>query len=403
MVKTELRYAIWVAYSKKDAYGRGLIEDFNDLEIDHIIPKSIDEVSLSQKIAKYNLGEDFNFDSIENLIPTSKSYNRLKEKIILDESHERYFLAIAKGKKERVEKELAAVNKKSKLKEKAQFGEVYKITDSDLIGIKPSYSYSKSLVALNAYLPSRFDGMGSCAIEFYEIGLMITLNHKILSMLIEKEREFTIEEQIVQYYDEKNGRAFVIVGTSTLHLKKEAYEQFVVILKDFLGLYKQYHERFLSFFELHGFEELEASQCYILDEIGVVDWERLFSYSQNHSSPDEPDNDFYFAPNPNALIAIDNNESVIKFIVTYHTIFTSSKIKTVLLWHLPELNARKFVEKGTVFTASNTLNWIRNTLIEQSSNVENGGEIKMSIRKPGHISSIMKRLRLVLQMEKANH
>jgi hypothetical protein len=57
----------------------------------------------------YNLWEDFNFDSIENLIPTSKTYNRLNGKIILDE---RYFLAIAKGKKERVEKELAAVNKR---------------------------------------------------------------------------------------------------------------------------------------------------------------------------------------------------------------------------------------------------------------------------------------------------
>lgn len=334
MVKTELRYAIWIAHSKKDAYGRGLIEDFNDLEIDHIIPKSIDEVSLNQKITNYNLGEDFNFDSIENLIPTSKAYNRLKGKIILDESHERYFLAIAKGKKERVEKELAAVNKKSKLKEKVQFGETYKITDSDIIGVKPSYFYSKSLVALNAYLPSKFDGMGSCAIEFYEIGLMITLNHKILSTLIEKEKELTIEEQIVQYYDEKNGRAFVIVGTSTLHLKKEAYEQLVVILKDFLGLYKQYYQRFLNFFELNGFEELEADQCYILGEIGADDWERMLSYSHTHSSSDDPYNEFYFLPNPSALIAVDKNESVIKFIVTYHNIFTSSQIKAVLLWHL---------------------------------------------------------------------
>lgn len=394
-MKTELRYAIWIAYSKKDAYGRGLIEDFNDLEIDHIIPKSIDNALLSEKIAKYNLGDNFHFDSIENLLPTSKAYNRLKEKIVLDESHERYFLAIAKGKKERVEKELALVTKKSKLKEKAQFGETYKITDSDLIGLKPTYFYSKTLVALNAYLPYRFDGMGSCAIEFYEIGLMITLNHKILSTLIGDEKEYSIEEQIVQFYDEKNEKAFVIIGTSTLYLKKEAYEQFMIILKDFLEVYKQYYNKFLNFFELQEFEVLEPNQCYVLGEIDMADWEKLHAYSQLHSSSEAPGVDYYFTPNPGGLIAIDKNESVIKTVVTYHTIFASPKIRTVLLWHLPELNERKYIEKGVVFTAKSTLSWIRHILTEQSNHTESG--ISESVHKPGIISSICKKLKLSLR------
>jgi len=83
MIRVELRYAIWLAYSKQDIYSGKLIENFNDLEIDHIIPKSIDENILKEKISKYSLGKEFTIDSIENLVPTFKIHNRQKAEMVL--------------------------------------------------------------------------------------------------------------------------------------------------------------------------------------------------------------------------------------------------------------------------------------------------------------------------------
>lgn len=76
MTRLEIRTAIWLAHEKRDMYTSRLIENFDDLEIDHIIPKSIDSISLADKINKYQLGGNFSINSLENLVPTHKWYNR---------------------------------------------------------------------------------------------------------------------------------------------------------------------------------------------------------------------------------------------------------------------------------------------------------------------------------------
>ncbi len=82
MIRTELRYAIWLAYEKKDVYSGRLIENFDDLEIDHIIPRSIDIDILKEKIIRYGLGGEFDVHSIENLVPTFKVHNRQKGEMV---------------------------------------------------------------------------------------------------------------------------------------------------------------------------------------------------------------------------------------------------------------------------------------------------------------------------------
>jgi hypothetical protein len=395
MIRVELRYAIWLAYGKKDAYGRGLIEDFNDLEIDHIIPKSIDEIILRQKIAKYELGEAFTIDSIENLIPTSKAYNRLKAEIVFDESHERYFLGIAKGKKQKVEEELTKVIKNLKLKEKVQFKEFYKITDTEQFGLKPTYFNSNTLIALNGYLPSKFEGIGSCAIEFYEMGSMISLNHEVLSGLINGKKDFTLEEQVLNYYNDKNERAFIIIGTSSLHLKKEAYDQFLGILNDFLIVYDRYIKNFEEFFELQDFEVLDSKEHYKLAEIDQSEWDLLIAYSYKHDLDHQSSTDFYFTPNPNALILIDKDESILKFTVTRYLRFKGQSHKVVLLWHLPKIGDRKFITNGKVLTAKKTLHWIYN-IINDIKDEEKRNENSQAKVKKNYFMPLIKKMKSIL-------
>ncbi|WP_114939439.1 HNH endonuclease domain-containing protein [Mucilaginibacter endophyticus] len=101
MLRSELRYAIWVAHGKRDAYSGDMIENFEDLEIDHIIPKSTDKTLLQEKISKYDLGPDFSLNSLDNLLPTSKLLNRQKSHIAFNESSERFYLAYARKKKQK--------------------------------------------------------------------------------------------------------------------------------------------------------------------------------------------------------------------------------------------------------------------------------------------------------------
>lgn len=128
---------------------------------------------------------------------------------------------------------MSQVIKNRKLKEKIQFKQYYKITDTEQYGLKPSYFNSNTQVALNAYLPSKFDKKGSCAIEFCEMGTMVTLGHDLIKSLIEENKDSSLEAQILNYYDDKTEKAFIIIGTSSLHLKKETYNQAISILKDF--------------------------------------------------------------------------------------------------------------------------------------------------------------------------
>ena len=225
---------------KKDAYGGNFIEHFGDLEIDHIIPKSTNKDVLKEKIAGYNLCEDFHIDSIENLLPNYKLHNRQKSETAFNESSERFYLAYAEGKQKKVEEECKKAIKNRKLKEKVQFGASYKIEDTEQPEFNPTYFHSNTLVVVNALLTSKFIEDGSCAIEFYEVGNMITLNHDLLMALINRSDELTLESEILHYYNHKSETAFVIIGNSSFHLKKEAYEQVHFILTDFLNIYKRF-------------------------------------------------------------------------------------------------------------------------------------------------------------------
>lgn len=368
MLRSELRYAIWIAHGKRDAYGGDLIEHFGDLEIDHIIPKSTNKELLNEKVLKYNLSSDFTLDSIENLLPTSKLRNRQKSGVSFNESSERFYLAYAQEKKKLIEEECTKAIKNRKIKEKIQFGKSYNIVDTDQPEFNPTYFHSDTLLVLNALLPSKFNEFGSCAIEFYEVGNMITLTHDLIMHLIDQCQKHTLKEEILQYYNEKSETAFVIIGTSSLHIKKDAYNQLIIILGDFLTVYKEFSCRFKMFMGIENFEMYKSKERYKLTEITLAEWNYLISYAYQNDIDNSKRNSFCFNANPNILIALTPLESIVKF-----TVSPLLRIdKVTLVWHLPKKNDHKFIEGGHVWTATKTLKWIEEVL----GNIKNNGVLK---------------------------
>ncbi|WP_183565976.1 GmrSD restriction endonuclease domain-containing protein [Mucilaginibacter sp. SP1R1] len=354
MLRSELRYAIWVAHGKRDAYSGDRIENFKDLEIDHIIPRSTDKILLQEKISKYDLGADFSLNSLGNLLPTSKLLNRQKSHSAFNESFERFYLAYAQEKKAKVEEECKKAIKNRKLKEKAQFGKSYSIVDHNEPAFNPSYFNSDTLIVLNALLPSKFIELGSCAIEFYEVSNMVALNHDQILHLIERSKEYTLEEVILHYYSEKSETAFVIIGTSSLHLKNEAYNQLVTILKDFLRVYVEFLPRFKTFMGIGNLELYKSRECYRMMTITAAEWDFLVSYAAQNDHDSSNNNSFYFSSTPKCLIAINSNDPIIVF--TLSPVFKRDEV--TLIWHLPHKYDRKFVEDDKVWTAQRTLNWL---------------------------------------------
>lgn len=93
------RIALWIAHSKKCIYCGDLIQ-LRDLEIDHILPKSLanDPVKLATLMSELSLPRGFNLNSARNYLPTHRGCNSKKSGRVLQPSNIRYYLEIADGK-----------------------------------------------------------------------------------------------------------------------------------------------------------------------------------------------------------------------------------------------------------------------------------------------------------------
>jgi hypothetical protein len=93
------RYAIWTAHLKRCAYCQESLK-YADLEIDHIIPRSLRKKpqELQNLFAQLSLDANFDLDSLENLLPAHVGCNRRKKATVFSQANARFFLEIAQGK-----------------------------------------------------------------------------------------------------------------------------------------------------------------------------------------------------------------------------------------------------------------------------------------------------------------
>jgi hypothetical protein len=93
------RFAIWTAHSKRCAYCEEPLK-YSDLEIDHIIPRSLRKKpqELQNLLTQLSLQTNFDLDSLENLLPAHGSCNFRKKANVFSQPNTRFFLEVAQAK-----------------------------------------------------------------------------------------------------------------------------------------------------------------------------------------------------------------------------------------------------------------------------------------------------------------
>ena len=98
------RTAIWLAYSKRCAYCGAPIE-FRELEIDHILPDSLQNEpgKLAALREKLQLPSGFQLSFAANLLPAHGLCNLRKTDNVFNESTARYYISLAESKRSQID------------------------------------------------------------------------------------------------------------------------------------------------------------------------------------------------------------------------------------------------------------------------------------------------------------
>jgi len=102
---TKTRVALWRANDRKCFFCSEPIA-FRNLEIDHIIPESIEQPQLDKLLARLNLRSDVDVNAVANLVPTHHDCNRRKGDVLLDDGAVLFFLEMWAQKHDRIRLEL---------------------------------------------------------------------------------------------------------------------------------------------------------------------------------------------------------------------------------------------------------------------------------------------------------
>lgn len=260
-----LRYALWKAHDFREHYTGNELE-FVNLEVDHIIPKSL--IENDKKFKEYlklmDLDEDFEVNSILNYVPTNRFINNRKSDGLLPPG----VAALALKKAESVAKKVIKyielfdrnievneiiTNLKNTINSEKEIEYVYDILaeDSEIFkegkfvdkeDIFRPYEYSTKRVRIHAFLPSYREYQPSCMFIFRTIsirGCMITLDNKqIINQLfrgVNTKPEYRLRGFIS--HQAKNGGYYIQLGNNRFILNAEETNELCSIIDDFVKEY----------------------------------------------------------------------------------------------------------------------------------------------------------------------
>jgi hypothetical protein len=108
------REALFRAHDGKCFYTRAALS-IGSFQVDHIIPEKLlsDPERLREVKAALQLPDNFDLLGFENLVPAAPERNLQKSDIVFNEHDARYYLALAREKKARVEEELAKIERRN--------------------------------------------------------------------------------------------------------------------------------------------------------------------------------------------------------------------------------------------------------------------------------------------------
>jgi 5-methylcytosine-specific restriction endonuclease McrA len=100
-----LRAALWEAYGAKCVYDRRPIDSLDDMEVDHVLPRSLwqGDSRLNGILAALGLPRTYDPNSLDNLVPARRGRNRQKGNWIFDLGTIRFFRGVAAQHQAKVE------------------------------------------------------------------------------------------------------------------------------------------------------------------------------------------------------------------------------------------------------------------------------------------------------------
>ena len=108
------REALWLAYEKKCAYTRELL-DVSSFHVDHILPERLadDPIELERIRNVLHLPDTFDIFGYENLLPSRPGANLQKASLVLDVPHTHFFMGLASSKRKSIEEHLAKIERRN--------------------------------------------------------------------------------------------------------------------------------------------------------------------------------------------------------------------------------------------------------------------------------------------------
>lgn len=277
--KDIVRAALFLEYEGNCFY-EGMKIRFNDMHIDHIIPKSISEDGLKEIISSLGLPEDFNVNSLYNLVPCSPNVNQVKNKnqyptkflghCIFDGT-----LKKVEGVKKRIEqlsnefksdKDIAKLIARLNIADnKRELENIYNALSKEkpfdvkreVNRIEKYYSFERSFsnVRLAGQIPTYPDMKGNCLITFSNLRLrdcMITLNHsQIMEQLFvgaHTDLNNNLRSYIIYSEEIDPDIYYVNLANVRLPLEKDEVMQLLEIIDDFYDLYIEECKKFFEVF-----------------------------------------------------------------------------------------------------------------------------------------------------------
>lgn len=406
-MKEEIRYALWMAHNKRCVYTGNLIDNYSNLEIDHIIPKSLPK----DKYAKHGLSSDYDIEnSFDNLLPTTKWINSsLKRNRPFSLNTEKFFREIALKAIPRVENERIKFRNLLKKAEKEaisnhkkqwefEFSEIkkfetkYEFTNREEFYLSNHYWNSKNSIAINAHIPSTYEEYGNCVIEIKNLDSMISLNHQEIIELIKQKKEQDISKVLKRGDSYNNTKTFTVIFTNAVHLPNSIFNDLMILLDHFLTVYEENQKRFIDKIQAVDLKKSETHEGFELMIINRNLWKRLLDYSRKYDIDNGDSQEFFFSYNGSYLIALDETRSHIRFTITptrtendWYDSFQYPDNEVKLIWNTPSTQDLSKIADGSVWTARQVYDWLTSTI--KLLSVVDTNKTK---RKRRFISSILK-------------
>ena len=201
---------------------------------------------------------------------------------------------------------------------------------------------------------------------------MITLDHYNILQIIHKMNTFSLNDIVLRGHSQGNTKLFIVLGNNAVHLENAEYEELIEILQNYLKVYTEAYDKFKQYVGVETFPLYRNTDDYILLETNRENWRKLIRYSEKYDLDHGNFPEYCFNYNGQNILALSPKNNIKFHLLPASSIqnqdsFLYPDDQLCILWELPNMESRKAIETGEVWTAQQTYEWLKK-MLEQFAN-----------------------------------